>query len=195
MSRTLPRAEEGSAYLEEEKLVPGLAFDYSVRAEKGFYGDFPDLARAEFVKHRLGRLTFARRLDRVHDPRSELRHQFQLNGEWAVRAAIISTEGQAVRAIFNVYDDETYAGEVLMTVSGVILPRPTHLNMPHWHGIHPIQEGFATLLADPLVNTRPPGKDGLRYVIPARNIIKNSLKITHDPAAENGRTSLLPQKI
>jgi hypothetical protein len=178
-----PRLElaEGS-FIAHDDLSSGLMFEYRVRAEKGPYGDFPEKQAEEFTKKELEKLTLSQRLDRFHNPATELRHQFQLHGHWIVRAGIISAEKDGHRALFNVFEDGNEQIESLMTVGGVILPRPGgKLLQPEHYGSHPVQEGFATIVDYPTINTRP-SKDGLRYVIPARNILAGTLKIIYSSA-------------
>jgi hypothetical protein len=186
MSITSPEAAKKADYLSKEQLIPGCEFEYLVRAEKGPYGDFPDLQRAEYLRKRLDLLSHPRRLDRVSDPRTELRYQFQLNGHWVVRAAVLAIVDEGYKTMFNVYEDETVKAESIMSVSGVIMPRPIgpHLDPRHF-GVHPVQEGFGMFLENPLINSRE-SKHGLRYVIPARNILKSSLRVVYSSAEPNG---------
>lgn len=136
-------------YLSSDDLTPGLKFEYLVDANKGLFGDFPDR-----------------------------RFPFELHGRWLVAAFIASQETNGWKAFFDVFEDEEHREESLMGVTGTILPRPTGPNLsPEHYGTHPIEVGFATLIDKPLINNQEP-EEGLRYVIPARNIHEGTLSLT-----------------
>jgi hypothetical protein len=137
-------------FISDNQLIPGLRFCYQVRAEKGFFGDFPG------------------------------RFPFELHGRWAVAAAINEASETGHQANFQIFENEEKEELLLSVEGIILpRPRIVGLAAQQF-GEHPLQEGYSTLIIPLAVNGLAPAIESLQKQIPARNIEAGTLKVSQN---------------
>jgi|GEM_PF-5418274 hypothetical protein len=145
-------AEELAQLASLSELVPGLGFEYKVRAEKGGFGDFP------------GRFPFA-----VHD-------------EWLVEAKIIGEVGLGHEAAFDVFADGSKTELLMNGVGVIQPRPSREHPAVQSYAAGVVHEDLATIIDPFTINftardQQGPEKASKCFLIPGRNIQPGTLRI------------------
>ncbi|HVO86871.1 MAG TPA: hypothetical protein VMT23_04105 [Candidatus Binatia bacterium] len=175
MAHAYAEAPASLPFIESSQFVPGLVIEYGVWANKhNQYGDFSN---------------------------DKNRFTSKLHDSWLIAASVVRVLEVGYETEFEVYESDSDR-RVLMSLGGVILhrPKPSGLSQGH-HSTHPIEEGFATPLSAVTMdvpeelagtlnaargaNMQNPQAIPGRLLIPARNVVKHTLRVVYNPSEQD----------